>query len=110
MTQMNSVPDFVVTPCDRRDYPAKVPKQNKTECMNECKDVLKRLSVREAMRERWLEKILEHRSSNEHYERWEPMGPKSASRSHTVRIARCVNGLCRTHKRNIMNAFGQSTS
>ena len=28
MTQMNSVPDFVVTPCDRRDYPAKVPKQS----------------------------------------------------------------------------------
>ena len=47
-------------------------KVNRTKCMSECKDVLKRLSDREAMRERWLSKISEHATRNAHYERWEP--------------------------------------
>ena len=51
-------------PCRRAD--------NKRECTNECEGVLKRLSVREAMKERGLKSILKHYDDNARHERWEP--------------------------------------
>ena len=50
----------------------KVARVDKTKCGKECENVFKELSVQEAMRKGWLERISEHRNSNARYEEWEP--------------------------------------